>query len=75
MGGPDDNGPCDPAGDGGGVLDPGLRERVDDAIAEFQRCYDAAMAQPTPANLRALREATDRLMRAGARVLMELDRP
>ncbi len=71
----DDDGYADQAGSGGGVLDPGLRERVDDAAAEFKRCFDAAAAQPTSKNLDALRAATDRLMRAGARVLIELDRP
>ncbi len=70
-----DDGCSDQAGSGGGVLDPGLRERVDDAAAEFKRCFDAAAAQPTSKNLDALRAAIDRLMRAGARVLIEIDRP
>ena len=70
----DDDGPPGRVANGDGVQDPGLRERVGDAVAEFERCFDAAVAQPTSENLDALREATDRLMRAGARVLMELDR-
>lgn len=74
MAGVDDNGPSSQAGPGDGVLDPALRERVGDAVAEFERCFGAAAAQPTSKNLDALREATDRLMRAGARVLIELDR-
>jgi hypothetical protein len=59
----------------GGILDPELRQRADKAILEFQRSYDAVMAQPTSRNLDALREGTDWLMRTGARVLMELNRP
>lgn len=74
MAGIDDNGLSDRVGNGGGVLDPELRKRVADAVAEFERCFDAAVAQPTSKNFDALREATDRLMRAGARVLMELER-
>jgi hypothetical protein len=71
MGG---DGPADSDGYGGGALDPSLRERVDEAIAEFQQRYDAAAAQPTARNLEALRAATDRLIRAGSRVLIELNR-
>jgi hypothetical protein len=51
-----------------------LRERVDDAVAEFDRSFDAAAAQPSRHNLDKLRDATDRLVRAGARVLIELNR-
>ncbi len=75
MAGPNHNLPSAPADNGDGVLDPGLRVRLDDAVAEFRRHFDAAVAQPTPINLDSLREATDLLLRAGARVLMELDRP
>ena len=67
-------GPAGSGSNGGGALDPDLRERMDAAIAEFQKCYDAAAAQPTAGNLEALREATDRLVRAGSRVLIELNR-
>lgn len=56
------------------VLDQSLRDRVDGAIADFKRSLDAAIAQPTPESLDQLREATDRVMRAGARVLIELGR-
>ncbi len=69
MAGSDDNG----SSDRDGVLDPDLRRRADDAMADFQRCYDAVVAQPTSKNLDALHEATDRLMRVGARILMELN--
>lgn len=57
------------------MLDPDLRDRVGDAAAEVERCFDALLAQPTQANRGALREAVDRLMRAGARVLIEIEQP
>ena len=55
-------------------FDPRLRERVSTAMAEFERSLDAAISQPAPDALDELRESTDRLMRAAARVLMELER-
>jgi len=55
-------------------LDLDLRERVNDAVAEFDRSFAAAAAHPSPHNLHKLRDATDRLVRAGARVLIELNR-
>ena len=57
-----------------GPLDFALRKRVDDAVAEFDRSLAAAAAQPSRHNLDNLRDATDRLLRAGARVLIELNR-
>ena len=70
----DDNGPS--AGGRGkqDILDGSLRDRVNRAIAELKQRYDAAVAQPTEANLDELRDAMDRLMRAGARVLIEIER-
>jgi hypothetical protein len=55
-------------------LDLELRERVSDAVAEFDRSFAAAAAHPTGHNLDKLRDATDRMLRAGARVLIEIDR-
>ena len=40
----------------------------------FLRAFDAALAQDTQENRSALREATDRLLRAGARTRIELER-
>ena len=67
----------EPAGfgdDRSSSIDDRLRKRVNDAMADFERCLDAAVAQPSPQTIDELREATDRLMRAAARVLIELDR-
>lgn len=66
--------PAYPASNRAKALDPELRNRVDDAIAEFQECYNTAAVQPDTQHLRALHEATDRLIRAASRVLIELDR-
>ena len=65
--------PPDQAGERG-LQDPALCDRVTDVISAFQRSFHAAVADPNSTNGDRLREATDRLMRAGARVLMELDR-
>lgn len=67
----DDQSPNSPSG-GSIAVDPSLRDRVADAAAEFDRCFGAVAVQPTPQNMDALRAAADRLMRACARVLMEL---
>ncbi len=56
------------------VLDASLRDRVAEAAADFQRCFPATASPPTPGQLDALRDATDRLMRACARVLIALGR-
>ncbi len=56
------------------LFDVALRSRVSKALAEFELCFDAVVAQPSPAALEELREATDQLMRAGARVLFEVSR-
>ena len=57
-----------------GPLDLDLRERVNEAVAEFDRSFAAATAHPSKQNLDKLRDATDQLVRAGARVLIELNR-
>ena len=51
-----------------------MRERIYNAMAEFDRSFAAAAAQPSRRNLEKLGDATDQLVRAGARVLIELNR-
>jgi len=64
-----------PARDGGGTfLDRALRDRVDGDIAAFLTAFDAALASDTVESRTELREATDRLLRAGARTRIELER-
>jgi hypothetical protein len=59
---------------GGAFIDSELRARVDADIAVFLSAFDAALAEDTPESRTALREATDRLLRAGARTRIELER-
>jgi hypothetical protein len=54
--------------DGGAFIDRALRERVDGDISAFLAAFDAALADDTLESRAGLREATDRLLRAGARV-------
>ena len=64
-----------PRKDGGGsYIDKELRARVDGDIAAFLAAFDAALVQDTQESRSALREATDRLLRAGARTRIELER-
>ncbi len=60
--------------DGGSYIDKDLRARVDGDIAAFLAAFDAALAQDTQESRAGLREATDRLLRAGARTRIELER-
>ncbi|HTW52958.1 MAG TPA: hypothetical protein VME45_13795 [Stellaceae bacterium] len=60
--------------DGGAFIDQGLRSRVDGDIAAFLAAFDAALAADTQESRFGLREATDRLLRAGARTRIELER-
>ena len=60
--------------DGGTFIDRSLRERVEADIAMFLDAFDAALAQDTSESRSELREATDRLLRAGARTRIELER-
>jgi hypothetical protein len=55
-------------------IDQMLRDRVDGDITAFLAAFDAALVQDTPENRTGLREATDRLLRAGARTRIELER-
>ena len=58
----------------GSFIDQQLRTRVDGDIAAFLAAFDAALAEDTQESRFGLREATDRLLRAGARTRIELER-
>lgn len=58
----------------GGTIDQALRERVHADLAVFLAAFDAALADDTSESRAGLREATDRLLRAGARTRIELER-
>ena len=60
--------------DGGTFIDRTLRERVDGDISAFLAAFDAALADDTMESRAGLREATHRLLRAGARTRIELER-
>lgn len=60
--------------DSGAFIDRVLRERVDEDIAAFLAAFDAALAHDSLESRAGLREATDRLLRAGARTRIELER-
>lgn len=55
-------------------IDQALRERIDGDIAAFLAAFDAALDHDTAESRTGLREATDRLLRAGARTRIELER-
>ena len=55
-------------------IDQELRARVDGDIAAFLAAFDAALAATRRRAGAGLREATDRLLRAGARTRIELER-
>jgi hypothetical protein len=71
-----DRGPQEtaPRKDNGAFIDQELRSRVDGDIAAFLAAFDAALAADTQESRFGLREATDRLLRAGARTRIELER-
>jgi hypothetical protein len=58
----------------GAAIDHELRNRIDGDIAAFLAAFDAALAEDTQASRFGLREAADRLLRAGARTVIELER-
>jgi hypothetical protein len=62
------------AKEGGAFIDRALRERVDEDIATFLAAFDAALADDSLESRAGLRAATDRLLRAGARTRIELER-
>ena len=63
-----------PRNGNGSFIDQELRRRVDGDIAAFLAAFDAALAADTQESRFGLREATDRLLRAGARTRIELER-
>jgi hypothetical protein len=62
------------AKDGGAFIDQALRARVEGDVTAFLAAFDAALADDTLESRTGLREATDRLLRAGARTRIELER-
>ena len=62
------------AKEAGAFIDRELRQRVDGDILAFLAAFDAALADDTIESRAGLREATDRLLRAGARTRIELER-
>jgi hypothetical protein len=60
--------------DADAFIDQALRERVDGDITAFLAAFDAALAQDTVESRTGLRDATDRLLRAGARTRIQLER-
>jgi hypothetical protein len=63
-----------PGNPAGAFIGQALRERVDGDIAAFLAAFDAALDHDTVESRTGLREATDRLLRAGARTRIELER-
>lgn len=60
--------------EGGTFIDLALRHRVESDITAFLAAFDAALNRDTPETRAELRQATDRLLRAGARTRIELER-
>jgi hypothetical protein len=60
--------------EGGTFIDVALRHRVETEIVSFLAAFDAALSRDTSETRADLREATDRLLRAGARTRIELER-
>ena len=60
--------------EGGAFIDAALRQRVQADIAAFLAALDAALNRDTSETRAELRQATDRLLRAGARTRIELER-
>ena len=58
----------------GSFIDGELRARVQSDITAFLEAFDAAVAADSQQSRSALREATDRMLRAGARTRIELER-
>jgi len=56
------------------ALDLSVRERVVGRIAPFVDALDEAVINPEPETIEDLQEAADELMRAIARVMLELGR-
>jgi hypothetical protein len=56
------------------ALDPSLRDRVVERVAPFVDAFDEAMANPDPETIENLQQAANELMRAIARVMLEIGR-
>lgn len=67
-------GDAPPRRQNGAFIDHDLRARVEADTTAFLAAFDAALLNDTPESRSALREATDRLLRAGARTRIELER-
>ena len=72
-------GPAPPADaprprEAGAFIDHALRDRISGDIEAFLAAFDAALDHDTAESRSGLREATDRLLRAGARTRIELER-
>jgi hypothetical protein len=61
-------------GSGPRGIDPTVRDRLMEQIPVVTDALDAAIANPTDDHLDKLREATDKLMRALGRILLEVER-
>jgi hypothetical protein len=59
---------------GGNALDPAMRERIHSDVAAFLVAFEAACDELNRDTQQRLLEATDRLLRAGARTRIELER-
>ena len=57
-----------------GRIDPALRDRIELQFHDLMRTLDAALQQPTPQTYDEVRDASDRLMRASAALLLALSR-
>jgi len=53
-------------------LDPAVRDRIMQRIGPLVDALDEGIADPTPERMTKLREASDELMRALARVMLDL---
>ena len=58
----------------GAILNRALRQRVGGRVNAFVDALDAVAVSPNPKAIDALRLATDDLMRAVARIMLELGR-
>jgi hypothetical protein len=56
------------------ALDPSLRDRVVERVAPFVDALDEAVANPDPETIENLQQAANELMRAIARVMLEIGR-
>jgi hypothetical protein len=69
------NGDADrPGQSGSDGIDPTLRDRLMRQVATFDSAFEKAQNDPSAESLEELRQAVDQLMRAAARILIEIDR-